>query len=84
MNSALLVPLYFSGELANAIRNRTKIHFGLYHSLFEWFHPLYLRDKANKFKTQGFVFVSILCGREMFCEKLSVESGLKSQTMIDD
>lgn len=44
------------GELANAIRNKTKLHFGLYHSLFEWFHPLYLRDKANGFKTQDFVF----------------------------
>ncbi|XP_064595047.1 alpha-L-fucosidase-like [Liolophura sinensis] len=43
------------GELAAAIRNKTDIHFGLYHSLFEWFHPLYLQDKANKFSTQEFV-----------------------------
>ena len=43
------------GELSDAIRNRTQLHFGLYHSLFEWFHPLYLADKSNHFKTQYFV-----------------------------
>ncbi|XP_046568439.1 alpha-L-fucosidase-like [Haliotis rubra] len=43
------------GELAAAIRQKTKIHFGLYHSLFEWFHPLYLQDKANNFSTNNFV-----------------------------
>ena len=34
-------------ELANAIRNRTDIRLGLYHAFIEWFHPLYLEDKAN-------------------------------------
>lgn len=43
------------GELANAIKKRTSLHFGLYHSLFEWFHPLYLQDKKKKFTTQEFV-----------------------------
>ncbi|OWF44584.1 alpha-L-fucosidase-like [Mizuhopecten yessoensis] len=43
------------GELANAVRNKTAMFFGLYHSLFEWFNPLYLGDKANKFHTQNFV-----------------------------
>ncbi len=42
------------GDLANAIRNRTDIVFGLYHSMYEWFHPLYLEDKKNEFKTQFF------------------------------
>jgi len=42
-------------ELGAAIRKRTSIHYGLYHSLYEWFHPLYLQDKANGFKTQAFV-----------------------------
>ena len=46
--------ILFSGDLANAIRNRTDIVFGLYHSMFEWFHPLYLEDKRNSFKTQFF------------------------------
>lgn len=45
------------GELAAAIRNNTDMLFGLYHSLFEWFHPLYLQDKANKWQTQKFVEV---------------------------
>uniref|UniRef100_A0A8B9WQQ9 Alpha-L-fucosidase n=1 Tax=Bos mutus grunniens TaxID=30521 RepID=A0A8B9WQQ9_BOSMU len=42
------------GELGTAIRKRN-IRYGLYHSLLEWFHPLYLRDKKNGFKTQYFV-----------------------------
>ncbi|CAF4847077.1 unnamed protein product [Rotaria sp. Silwood1] len=42
------------GDLANAIRNRTDIVFGLYHSMYEWFHPLYLEDKQNGFQTQYF------------------------------
>ena len=42
------------GDLANAIRNRTDLVFGLYHSMYEWFHPLYLEDKKNEFKTQFF------------------------------
>ena len=44
----------FLGDLANAIRNRTDLVFGLYHSMYEWFHPLYLEDKKNEFKTQFF------------------------------
>lgn len=42
------------GELAEAIRNTTDLHFGLYHSLFEWFNPLFLFDKSNSFKTRTF------------------------------
>lgn len=42
------------GDLAAAIRNRTDIHFGLYHSMFDWFHPLYLDDKKSGFKTRKF------------------------------
>ncbi|KAH9502565.1 hypothetical protein Btru_069009 [Bulinus truncatus] len=42
------------GELANATVS-TGLRFGLYHSLFEWFHPLYLQDKENQFNTQSFV-----------------------------
>ncbi|XP_061167091.1 alpha-L-fucosidase-like [Saccostrea echinata] len=43
------------GELERSIRNRTDIHFGLYYCLLEWYHPLYLKDKANGFRTQSFV-----------------------------
>lgn len=42
-------------ELSTSIRKRTNITFGLYFSLFEWFHPLYLKDKASGFKTQDYV-----------------------------
>ncbi|CAF5157273.1 unnamed protein product, partial [Rotaria sp. Silwood1] len=48
------------GDLANAIRNRTDIVFGLYHSMFEWFNPLYLQDKQYGFKTQLFPFMKTL------------------------
>jgi len=43
-------------ELATALRENTDIKLGLYHSLLEWFNPLYLRDKANNWTTQEFVF----------------------------
>jgi alpha-L-fucosidase len=33
------------GDLAKAIRAKTDIKFGLYHSLFEWFNPLIRQDE---------------------------------------
>jgi alpha-L-fucosidase len=42
------------GDLAKSIRNKTDIHFGLYFSQFEFFHPLYLEDKAGHFATQKY------------------------------
>ncbi|XP_051167885.1 alpha-L-fucosidase-like [Leptopilina boulardi] len=48
------------GELSNAIRTRTNLTFGLYHSLYEWFHPLYLEDKSNNFSTHKFVFNKVI------------------------
>ena len=47
----------FAGDLAAAIRANTSLHFGLYFSLFEWFNPLYLQDKANGYKTKTYVEV---------------------------
>ena len=49
---------FFLGDLADAIRSHTNITFGLYHSLFEWFNPLYLKDSANNFSTQDYVKVN--------------------------
>lgn len=43
------------GDLAAAIRERTDLEFGLYHSLFEWFNPLHLQDAKNNYTTQLFV-----------------------------
>ncbi|KAK7069019.1 Tissue alpha-L-fucosidase, partial [Halocaridina rubra] len=49
------------GDLATAIKeNATDIHFGLYHSMYEWFHPLYLADKENGFLTNDFVATKTL------------------------
>jgi alpha-L-fucosidase len=43
------------GELANATRSNSPMRFGVYFSLFEWFHPLFLSDMANHYHTQRYV-----------------------------
>lgn len=49
------------GDLAAEVRKQVSTHtkkqmkFGIYHSLYEWYNPLYRFDKANKFATQHFV-----------------------------
>ncbi len=48
------------GEFSRAIRNKTNIKFGLYHSLYEWFHPLYLKDKERNYKTRQFVTQKVI------------------------
>ncbi len=58
MIDEVLEKLQLSGDLANSVRNKTDLHFGLYHSLKEWFNPLYLNDIKNGYKTQDFVNVS--------------------------
>lgn len=45
--------------MAEAIRAKTDIKFGLYYSLYEWFHPLFLKDAANNFMTQDYMEVVI-------------------------
>lgn len=52
------------GELARAVKatisphTRQPLIFGLYHSLFEWFHPLYLQDRRKGFNnTKDSLFV---------------------------
>lgn len=47
------------GELATAIRSRG-IHFGLYHSLFEWFNPLFIEDLSHAYLTQRYVREKVL------------------------
>ncbi|XP_059139666.1 alpha-L-fucosidase-like isoform X3 [Physella acuta] len=42
------------GDLAVAVRKQG-LKFGTYHSLFEFFHPLFLKDQENNFTTQEFV-----------------------------
>ena len=53
-----MIILLISGDLAASIRNKTDLHFGLYHSLKEWFNPMYLSDIKNNHTTQEFVKVS--------------------------
>lgn len=43
------------GELSNAIRTKTTLKFGLYHSLYEWFNPMYLSDQQKSYTENVFV-----------------------------
>ncbi|XP_033309186.1 alpha-L-fucosidase [Bombus bifarius] len=61
------------GELATAIRNSTNLRFGLYHSLYEWYNPLYLSDKDNNFTTQIFVRQKIIPELHEVVEKYKPE-----------
>lgn len=51
------------GELAAAIRALPshRVHFGLYHSLYEWFNPMYVSDRSGNFTEQLFVANKVLC-----------------------
>ncbi|XP_059468911.1 alpha-L-fucosidase isoform X2 [Neocloeon triangulifer] len=48
------------GDLASAVRQYPEMKFGLYHSLYEWFNPLWLEDKKNDFQTNNFVHGKII------------------------
>jgi alpha-L-fucosidase len=49
------------GDLQTAVKHvdspmtGKQLKFGVYHSLLEFFHPLYQQDKANNFTTQHFI-----------------------------
>ena len=43
------------GELEKSFKADGRVRFGLYHSMFEWFHPLYLQDAASNFNVDDFV-----------------------------
>jgi alpha-L-fucosidase len=54
------------GDLASEIKKTIStftnkpLRFGLYHSLYEWFNPMYLADKGSSYSTQEFVDRKIL------------------------
>ncbi len=54
-----IVYIEYSGDLANALRNRTTIEFGIFYSMYEWFNQVYLEDKKNGFNTTQ--FISVCC-----------------------
>lgn len=47
------------GELAAAVR-AASLKFGVYHSLYEWYNPLYLSDKKSNFTKNNFVSQKII------------------------
>lgn len=47
--------------------------FGLYHSLYEWYNPLYLADKRNKFTTDTFVTQKVIPEMHELIEKYKPE-----------
>jgi alpha-L-fucosidase len=53
------------GDLAKSVHNKTDLHFGVYHSLLEWFNPLMHKDIKNGHKTHNFVDVSHLEPRRL-------------------
>ena len=49
--------VFIAGELGKAVKE-AGLHYGLYHSLYEWFNPKYILDKGNGFTTQTFIKVA--------------------------
>ncbi|KAF5278145.1 hypothetical protein FQR65_LT03661 [Abscondita terminalis] len=46
-------------EFSNAVK-KSSLKFGVYHSLYEWFNLMYVKDKNHNFTTDNFVVYKIL------------------------
>ncbi|XP_044747812.1 alpha-L-fucosidase [Coccinella septempunctata] len=56
------------GDISKAVRD-AGLTFGLYHSLYEWFNPMYLSDKASNFTSTEFVDKKIVPEMKEIVEK---------------
>jgi alpha-L-fucosidase len=54
-NRDLLGDLAREVKRVNSTQTKLPLKFGVYHSLYEWYNPMYLNDKVNNFTTQQFV-----------------------------
>ena len=75
-------------ELARAFRNLSdpEVRFGLYYSLFEWFNPHYLKDKANGFKTDEYIQVgdnAFYCSHSKHTSRLLAVQFISSESSLD-
>ena len=43
--------------MAVSLKKHSNIHFGIYHSMFEWYNPLFLDDQRSGYKTRIFAEV---------------------------
>ena len=48
------------GELEAAFKLDGRVRFGLYHSMFEWFNPMYDYDEANNFTSRDYVVAKMM------------------------
>ncbi|XP_017773781.1 PREDICTED: alpha-L-fucosidase [Nicrophorus vespilloides] len=56
------------GDLSNAVRKQG-MRFGLYHSLYEWFNPMYVDDRRSNFTRKTFVDRKIIPEMKELIEK---------------
>ena len=63
------------GDLTNSVR-AAGLHMGLYHSLREWYNPLYLKDQQDNCNTTAFTDEVLIPTLKEMVEKYKVTLGL--------
>lgn len=56
----MILSVVREGDLSRAIRSLNATRFGVYHSLYEWFNPLWMQDKQANLSTRNFVTEKVL------------------------